>query len=148
MGEARVIIIGYLSCSDPGSVAYPEHISRDTGIDAVLSFFGTLLPPANDACEEPCVLITGSMGSTAVALAGILAYSIVSSTEHEFGNGVSAATFALCPVHIGNLHLLEGVGFDPSKFQPSPAAHQRVLCALKQVLCEVFGAQADGQGVI
>lgn len=142
------IIIGHISCSNPCNVAYPVHVSRYACIDAVFSLFGTLIPPANDAREEPRVLITGGMRSTAVSLTGILPYRIVPGAKHEAGDGVCAATFALRPVHVGNLHLLKGVGFDASKPYPPPAAHQGIFCTHEEVLSKVFRAQADGQGVV
>lgn len=148
MEKALFIITGHVSCSDPGYVAYPVHVSRYASIDAVFSLFGTLVPPANDAREEPRVPIMGGMGSAAVSLTGILPYRIVPGAEHEAGDGVGAATFALRPVHEGNLHLLKGVGFDASVSQPPPAAHQGVLCTHEEVLGEVFRAQADGQGIV
>lgn len=88
------------------------------------------------------------MGSSAVPLTGILAYLTVTGTEHEARDGFGAAAFALCPVHVGELYFLKCFGFDAPAPYPSPATHQGVLRALEQVLCEVFRAQADGQGVV
>lgn len=143
-----LIIIRHISYSDPSNVGYPVHVSRYSSIDAVFSFSGTLFTPANDACKEPRVLIVGGMGPTAVSLTGILAYHVVSGAEHEAGDFVDAASFALCPVHEGNLHLLKGVGFGASMFQPPPAAHQGIFCPHEEVLGEVSRAQTDGQGIV
>lgn len=96
-----------MSCSNASSVTYPVQIFGDTGINAILSLHGALVPPADDACEEPCVLIEGGMGSSAVPLTGILAYRTVTGTEHEAGDGVGAAAFALYPVHVGELYFLK-----------------------------------------
>lgn len=52
------------------------------------------------------------MGSSTVSLTGILAYRTVTGTEHEAGDGVGAAAFALCPVHVGELYFLKCFGFD------------------------------------
>lgn len=110
-----LIIIGHMSYSDASNVTYPVRISGDTGVDAILSLLGALLPPADDAREEPRVLIAGGMGSSTVPLTGILAFHTVTGTEHEAGDGVGAAAFALNPVHKGDFYFLKCFRFHAPK---------------------------------
>lgn len=123
-------------------------VPGDACVDAILAVLGTLLPPADDPCEEPGVLVPGGVRSAAVSLASVLLFGAVPSAEHEAGHVVAAAPLAIGAVHVRHLHLLKRGRLAATKTHPSPATDQRCGGVLHQELGEVFGAEADWDDVV
>lgn len=46
----------------------PSGILRDSSVDAILPILGTLLPPADDACQEPSAFVKAGMWPPTVPL--------------------------------------------------------------------------------
>lgn len=139
------VSVGYL---DPCFVTDPWVVPWHSGVDAVLPVLGTLLTPADNACQEPNAFVIGGVRPSAVSLARILLFVWKARTEHKACDVVPAALLAEGPVHIRDPQLLELGGLGAQELQSSPAAHQGAAGLPQEVLNEVFGAQADGSPLV
>lgn len=143
--DSWILLIVYI---DLCYVTDPFVVVWDPGIDAILPVFGTLLSPADDACQEPSSFVIGGMRPTAVPLARVLLFTFKACTEHKSGDMVSAALFTFGAVHIGDFQLLELGGLGALKPYPAPSTHKGDRGFSHNVLYEFFGAQANGTPLV
>lgn len=134
--------------SDPCSLTDPRVVPWHSSVDAILPVLGTLFPPADDACQEPSAFVIGGMWSPTVPLAWVHLFILEAGTEHKACDVVPAALFTRGALHVGDLQLLKLGGLAAKELYPSPSAHQRSPGLPQQILCKVFGAQADGTPLI
>lgn len=137
-----------INLCDPCNITDPVVVPRHPGVDAILPLPGALLPPADDARQEPGPFVTGGKRPPAVPLARILLPVWITGTEHVPGDVVPAALFTQGPVHVGDRQLLKLAGLGALEKDPSPAAHQRARRLSEEALDEFFGAQADGTPLV
>lgn len=123
---------------------HPVVIVRHVGVHAILPLFGTFLPPAHDARQEPRVADDVCVRAPAVPLTGVSGPGVVPGAEHDARDGGAAAALALGSVYEGNLHLLQRFS-RVSEVEPlAPAAHCRWGGLLQQGLGESARPHADG----
>lgn len=126
----------------------PRVVSCHSSVDAILPILGTLLPPADDACQEPCAFVIGGMWPSAVPLTWILQFGLEAGAEHEACDVFPTALLTPGALHVRDLQLLEHGGFEALEPNASPAADQRAAGLPQQVLDELSGAQADGASLV
>lgn len=134
--------------SDSCFLYNPGVIMRNPCVDAILSFFGAFLPPADDACQEPCALVVGGMWPATVSFARIFLLVPEASTEHEACDVVTAAFLTHFTIHVRDRQFLKLGGFWAVEPQFSPSTHKGAGGLLHKGLYKTFWAKANGAPLV
>lgn len=92
----------------------PLDVLGHLGVDAVFAFACTAFTPAYNAGDKIGVSVARDVRSAAVALAGVLGYVVIASTEHALRDPQLGRFYAGCPIHEGDGEALQDGGRLPT----------------------------------
>lgn len=105
-------------------VVYPIQVVGHSGVDAVVSWSGTPLTPADNPQQEDGLLVLCHQGSATVTFTRVLSALDVPSTKHILGEHHTAVLYTLLCPNPWDFQLPQEVRGGPVFTPPAPTAHR------------------------